>query len=110
MGKRAALLGACLCLLLGMLVPLPVWGDAEHPSDRRPADRPESPIPDSADTSGQWIRDASTIGPDGALGIAVPDDTAPDGQRVWDGHDPFHQPVDTTNYYGSGDVDLVPGG
>jgi len=32
-------------------------------------------------------------------------DDSPDG-RIWDGHNPFHQPANTTNYYGSGDIDL----
>jgi hypothetical protein len=30
----------------------------------------------------------------------------PPSGRIWDGHNPFHQPVDTTNYHGSGDVNL----
>ena len=26
--------------------------------------------------------------------------------RIWDGYNPYHQPMNTTQYYGSGDVDL----
>jgi hypothetical protein len=29
----------------------------------------------------------------------------PLGGRAWDGYNPFHQPANTTDYYGSGDVD-----
>lgn len=29
----------------------------------------------------------------------------PYGNLLWNGNDPFHQPVATTNYYGSGDID-----
>ena len=32
-------------------------------------------------------------------------DDPPDG-RIWDGHNPFHQPANTTNYHGSGDLNL----
>jgi hypothetical protein len=39
--------------------------------------------------------------PTGTLLLASSDD-----KLIWDGNDPFHQPAATTDYYGSGDVDL----
>ncbi len=34
------------------------------------------------------------------------EEAPPYGKRLWDGNNPFHQPAATTNYYGSGDVNM----
>lgn len=40
------------------------------------------------------------------FGVKTQVETGPPyGGRLWDGNNPFHQPVTTTDYYGSGDVD-----
>ena len=44
--------------------------------------------------------------PDGPAVVSAPKAaSAPYGTLAWDGHNPFHHPAATTDYYGSGDAD-----
>lgn len=106
MARRTVRWSACLCVLLAMLGPLVVRGDTESRSRAEEAGLGDRPTTVISDANEPWVRTGADAGPDGSEANAMPNDTPPDGQRVWDGRDPFRQPVATTNYYGSGDVDL----
>jgi len=75
-------------------------GFFEFSRNARPTTRRLRNKPSANQQAGKAIVAAST-GPDPNFPGWIP----PFGGRVWDGHDPFHQPVATSDYYGSGDVD-----